>query len=91
MAWPSLLIDRALAWRSSPSASKASSSKKNRVLSPEVRKYSSLWRVCSLVVKIDFTPSSGSKSSTSASARRFRSAHAASDTKSGSTRYPSRS
>ena len=60
MAWPSLLIDRALAWRNSPSSSKASSSKKKRVVSPDVRKYSSLCRVCSLVVKMDFTPASGS-------------------------------
>ena len=44
-AWPILLMDSVLSWRSEPSGRKAFSSKKKRMLSPEERKYSSEVRV----------------------------------------------
>ncbi len=91
-AWPILLIDVDFDWRSVPSASKASSSKKNDTRSPDARKYSSDVSSWSVVEKIDVTPSeTGSNASTSSLAREVSVRRVASGTKSGTTRKPSRS
>ncbi len=52
MAWPILLMLSSLAWRSWPSSSNASSSKKHHTLPPLDRNSSLLDRSCSSVVKI---------------------------------------
>src|SRR5678815_6186489 len=66
-ACPILLIDFSFLYFSVPSGLNAFSSKKNRILSPDVRKYSSATRLCSCVEKIE-TISLGSNSWTNSSA-----------------------
>src|ERR1700678_221975 len=88
IACPILLIESAFGWRSSPFASKASSSKKQRTVEPEPRKYSSA-RSFSSAAENTPLATLGSKASTISAARARNSAIAAADLKPSITAKPS--
>ena len=90
MACPSLLRQRCASERSTPRSSNASFSKKQRILSPLLKKYSSA--ACCAVesaVKMVASCGEGTLSLASCNARSRNVRHAASSTKFGKTKYPS--